>query len=68
VILNNYRRQSVHPHQRQVGTPARYDTLFVMVPLIEAINVMLPLFPKRTICLPAACTVNSTPFVLTSIT
>jgi hypothetical protein len=39
-----------------------------MVPLIEAINMMLPLFPNRTICLPAACAVNNTPFVLTFIT
>lgn len=43
-------------------------TLFVMEPLIEAIRMMLPLFPKRTICLPAACAVNNTPFVLTFIT
>jgi len=39
-----------------------------MVPLIEAINMMLPLFPNRAICLPAACAVNNTPFVLTFIT
>jgi hypothetical protein len=44
------------------------DTLFVMEPLIEGIRMMLPLFPNRTICLPAACTVNNTPFVLTLIT
>jgi hypothetical protein len=43
-------------------------TLFVMEPLIEAIRMMLPLFPNLAICLPAACAVNSTPFVLTSIT
>lgn len=46
----------------------RLRTLFVMEPLIEAINMMLPLFPKRAICLPAACAVYSTPLVLTPIT
>jgi hypothetical protein len=40
----------------------------VIVPLIDAINMMLPLFPNRTICLPAACAVYNTPFVLTLIT
>jgi hypothetical protein len=39
-----------------------------MEPLIEAIRMMLPLFPNLAICLPAACAVNSTPFVLTFIT
>ena len=48
--------------------PLRLRTLFVMVPLIDAINMMLPLFPKRAICLPAACAVYNTPFVLTPIT
>jgi hypothetical protein len=45
-------------------------TLFVMEPLgvIEAIRMMLPLFPNLAIYLPAACAVNSTPFVLMFIT
>lgn len=31
-------------------------------------RTMLPPFPKRSICCPAACAVNSTPFTLTSRT
>ena len=46
----------------------RLRTLFVMEPLIEAINMMLPLFPKRAICRPAACAVYNTPLVFTPIT
>jgi hypothetical protein len=55
-VINQYRTTS----------GGKAATWFVMVPLIEAINMML--FPKRTICLPAACAVNSTPFVLMCIT
>jgi hypothetical protein len=43
-------------------------TLFVMLPLIDAIKIMLPDRLNFTICLPAACAVNKTPLALTSIT
>jgi hypothetical protein len=42
----------------------RFHTLGVMVPLIEAINTVLPLLLNHTFRLPAACAVNGTPFVL----
>lgn len=43
-------------------------TLFVIEPLMLAMRTMLPPFPKRAICRPAACAVNRTPFTFTSIT
>jgi hypothetical protein len=39
-----------------------------MLPLMDAIKMMLPGWLYFTICLPAACAVNKTPLVLTSIT
>jgi hypothetical protein len=54
-------------HPRHVGTNRRMrrlHTLNVMVPLIEAINMMLLLLLNHTFHLHAACAVNSTPFVL----
>ena len=38
-----------------------------MLPLMLAIKMMLPGMFKTSICLPAACAVKRTPFMLTSI-
>lgn len=43
-------------------------TLFVMLPLMDAIRMMLPGVPNLTICLPTACAVNNTPFTFTLCT
>lgn len=46
----------------------RLLTLSDIEPALLAMRTMLPPFPKRTICRPAACAVNITPLTLTSIT
>lgn len=43
-------------------------TRFVIDPDIDAIRMILPGVPNRSICRPAACAVNNTPLVFTSST
>lgn len=56
-------------HQHCLHRIARWPaTRFVMNPDIGAMKMMLPGRLKRTICLPAACAMNSAPLVFTSKT
>jgi len=64
VLIGVFEEHQTH-HEDMEGM---LRTLFVMLPLIDAIRIMLPGRPNLTICLPAACAVKRTPFVLTSNT